>query len=679
MRIVVVISSLVCFSSFCACQTINSVGCLSVEAASTLQPDALKTGDEAISLIPNMAASPASCTDNNSAQTDNTIDGPVYEFRFSVVPSNLAIPASVASSKSVPHGEIFGMFGSTLTAAPDITLQDELPISDLGGLVGGNVGKNTSYFASFEQSGFHNGNLLPFLPKMQQRTGSGVLPIEENPASLTAIAARIDRQFGTRDSAYLRFDRNDMRSYPLGRIQTTNASGLTTDFGVKQQTIAAGNSVTISPNTVNETNAQVIRSEMQLPPNAKTLGVQSALPTLRRDRVFEAADNIHRQMGSQSVRAGGDFLYNQMQIAFLEAGMGRNSGGSFFSQSDRSAGLYAVDEKNLQRNVQLTAGVRYDVQALKGFRTDTNNVAPELGIAWGPSSRTVIRGGLGVYYDQIPLPIIAGSANSAGVANIQNSGTFVNRTGWHPGAVADFTAAPPSLQNSYAEHGEISVEEQVGAKSMVTAESQFLRGVQLALPASHFNAAELCVSAAACQAGNTFSGQEIGTGASFSNQATSLAFTQNPVRWGNYKVAYTFATAAGQGLGDNFSSIGDRIRRASFTGGLHTSFDPGSDLWQHLTNGFMLTGTGDYTTRSEFTGINFMNFNGQLSKTFALGQRYHLAILAESFNMLQETNAAFAHSMAKIGTSAAAVFDTYQRVASFQSPNGNQFGLRLDF
>ena len=178
MRIVVIISSLVCFSSFCACQTINSVGCLSAEAASTLQPDALKTGDEAISLIPNMAASLDSCTDNNSAQTDNTIDGPVYEFRFSVVPSNLAISASVASSKSVPHGEIFGMFGSTLTAAPDITLQDELPISDLGGLVGGNVGKNTSYFASFEQFGFHNGNLLPFLPKMQQRTGSGVLPID---------------------------------------------------------------------------------------------------------------------------------------------------------------------------------------------------------------------------------------------------------------------------------------------------------------------------------------------------------------------------------------------------------------------------------------------------------------------------------------------------------------------
>jgi len=679
MRTVVVISSLVCLSSFCASQAINSAGCLSIRAANTLQLDALKTGDEANSLLPNMAASPDSCTDNYSAQTDNTIDGQVYEFRYSAVSSNLSIPTSLASSKSVPHGELFGLFGSTQMVAPDVTLQDELPISDLGGLVGGNMGKNTSYFASFGQFGFHDGNLLQFLSRMQQRTGNGVLPVEENPGSLTAIAARIDRRFGTRDSAYLRFDRNDLHSYALGRMQTTNASGLTTDFGLKQQTITAGNSVTISPNTVNETNVQMTSIDMQLPPNAEALGVQSAVPTLRRDRVFEAADNIYRQMGSQSVRAGGDFLYNQMQISFLEAGMGRNSGGSFFSQSDRSAGLYAVDEKNLRRNVQLTAGVRYDVQALRGFRTDTNNVAPELGIAWGPSSRTVIRGGVGIYYDQIPLPTIAGSASPDGVANIENSGTFVNRTGWHPGAVANFTVAPPSLQNSYAEHGEIAVEQQVGARSVVTAESQFLRGVQLALPTSYFNAAELCVSATACQAGNTFSGQEIGTGASFSYQATSVAFAQNPVRWGNYKVAYTYATAAGQGLGDNASSIGDQMRRASFTGVLHTSLDRGSDLWQRVTNGFMLTGTGDYTTRSEFTGLNFMNVNGRLSKTFAFGQSYHLAVLAESFNMLQETNAALAHSMAKMGTSAAAVFDTYQRVASFQSPNGNQFGLRLDF
>lgn len=511
---------------------------------------------------------------------------------------------------------------------------------------------------------------------------AGILAAEANPAFVASMRVGIDRRFGTRDSAYLRFNRDDLHSYALAQVWTPKALGLATDFELKQQTVTAGNAVAISPNTVNETNAQVISSEAQLPPGAPELNVQPNLNllTLRHDRVFEAADNIYRQIGSQNVRAGGDFLYNQMQISFLEAGMGRSSSGdAFFRQSDRSAGLYAVDEKNLRRNVKLTAGVRYDVQALKGFKTDTNNLAPELGIAWGLSSRTVIRGGMGMYYDQIPLPAIAGSANVGESADIQESGRFVNSTGMLPGAVAEFTVLPPSVQNAYAETANIDVEQQVGSRSVITAESQYVRARQLAGLTPYYNATELCMSPTECQAGKTFLAQESGTGASYSYQGASVAFTQNPVRWGNYKVAYTYATAEGLGAAGNMSSIDDQMRRVSFTGVLHTSLEPGSGFVRRLTNGFMLTGTSDYTSRSEFAGLNFINVNARLSKTFSWGQNYHLVFLAETFNMVQQTNAAFARSLALMGPNSGALFGMYQRVASFQSPNGNQLGLRFDF
>jgi len=223
----------------------------------------------------------------------------------------------------------------------------------------------------------------------------------------------------------------------------------------------------------------------------------------------------------------------------------------------------------------------------------------------------------------------------------------------------------------------VQVEQQIGARSSISAESQFIRGVQLALPV--YRTASLCASTSACRAGNSFWGQEIGSGATSSYQGTSVAYTQEPVRWGSYKVSYTYATAQSMGTGENNSFIGDEMRRASITGVLHTSLDPGTDLWQHLAHGFMLTGTGDYSSRNEFAGMDFFNFNARLAKTLAWGQSYRLQLMAETFNMLERTDAAFASSSARLGNNAAAIYDTYQRVASFQSPIGSQAGLRLEF
>lgn len=143
--------------------------------------------------------------------------------------------------------------------------------------------------------------------------------------------------------------------------------------------------------------------------------------------------------------------YFRLHVNFLEGSLGISK----FSQSSRDAGFYAQNQWKVTPDLVVTAGVRYDLQFLKGVKADTNNVAPQLGFAWSPggSRSTVIRGGFGLMYQQLPLPAISGALEPGGnTVNLIRSGTFTtgsNRSSTN--VLGTFTTVDPSIQNAYAE------------------------------------------------------------------------------------------------------------------------------------------------------------------------------------------------------------------------------------
>ena len=81
------------------------------------------------------------------------------------------------------------------------------------------------------------------------------------------------------------------------------------------------------------------------------------------------------------------------------------TGNGVFSLADLEFAAYAQDHWMIGSHFAIDTGIRWEMQSL----TYTNRTAPRAGVTWTPRENglTVLRGGIGVFYDSVPLDTYA--------------------------------------------------------------------------------------------------------------------------------------------------------------------------------------------------------------------------------------------------------------------------------
>ena len=196
---------------------------------------------------------------------------------------------------------------------------------------------------------------------------------------------------------------------------------------------------------------------------------------------------------------------------------------------------------------------------------------------------------------------------------------------------------------------------------------------------------------------------------------------QRPVRWGNYRISYTYSKALDD-VGEFFFSSpinnfdiwqdygrsdDDQRHRVVFDGTIHTSLAAAKSTWEHVTHGFQLTtmlqyysplpfnittgantiqGTtarptvnGVYINRNQGSGLDLFNLTARLSRTFRLTERVSMQAIAEGFNLTNQVNGVTLNGVFGTGVYPTNPSPTYKRLTAVGDPRAFQFALRLAF
>jgi hypothetical protein len=596
-----------------------------------------------------------------------------------------------------------------------------------------------------------------------------------NPVHSTNLLAKLDHQFGTRDQFSVRYSLYDVDSNASRGAGALNAVTASAGLDNTDQTLAVSNIATLSARTVNETRGQFTRSNLAALPTdpigpsvtisgVATFGTLSSSPTGRINNLYEVADNLSHRAGSHALRFGTDFLYNGTDIVYPRsfrgaytfsslanflsgtynnAGFTQTFGNSSVSQRNPNVGFYAQDEWTVSSRLTLNLGVRYDLQWLKTIATDTNNVSPRAGFAWSPFAhrRTVVRGSFGLFYDRVPLRALANallsSNNTTAITpdsqlSVSLSPTqagapvFPNilpATGVPAGVLFNFTTMNPHMQSAYSEQASLEIEQQIGNKGTLSVGYQHLRGLHLIVSVNQ--------NGPTCVAAGTNNGCRPNPNYANNSQYQPLAdsrydglhvsFVQRPVKWGNYRVSYTWSKSL-DNVGEFFFSSpidlfniwqdygrsdDDQRHRLVVDGAIHTSRAPARNTWQRITRGFELSamlqyysalplnitsgittvqGTagrpvvnGAFIGRNTGTGNDFFSVGTRVSRSFRISDRLQLESLAEAFNALNHRN-----NLTKNGAFGAGVYptnpaSTFGQVTAVNDPRSMQLALRLRF
>lgn len=241
---------------------------------------------------------------------------------------------------------------------------------------------------------------------------------------------------------------------------------------------------------------------------------------------FKAGFEVNLSRGPRTINTAfnGEFLFLQDRLpdpAVISTFPARYRTATGTGALDRDVDMYAFfleDNWRLRPGLTLSAGVRYDVQFLRGdlagepvptnippeefwvrfvagdlagrnwmaYPNDYNNVGPRVGVAWDPASngRMVVRGGYGVFFDQIwtndtgnvvqnyPGVFTQQLANDVRVSNVPNT-FFPNAPPLSLLSATGSTSVQvpnPAAKSPYTQQSSIGIQRQIGGDTSVSAD-----------------------------------------------------------------------------------------------------------------------------------------------------------------------------------------------------------------
>jgi outer membrane receptor protein involved in Fe transport len=335
---------------------------------------------------------------------------------------------------------------------------------------------------------------------------------------------------------------------------------------------------------------------------------------------------------------------------------------------------YAQDEIRVRPGFSLSPGLRYETQT---DPADRNNFAPRLGFALSPfkSQNTVIRGGAGIFYQQLDEGQLAQALRYNGVRQRQviiNHPSFPDPFGGQP--VTSFPISvnrlADNLRTPYQLHSAIGLERRLQSDLILTVTYNYIRGVHLfrsrdinaPLPGSFARPRPelMRVTQLESSSASTYHGLTLGFSGSVGKRVSLF---------GNYTLSRAIDDADGPDAlpVDNYNLAAERgfsandQRHQLFIGaflalpyGLEAtpfvSYNAGRPY--NITTGFDDNGDSVVndrpvgTPRNSERGPNFISVDMRLSKTFGFGGRnadqrpFAIEVATDATNLFNRVNLA---------------------------------------
>ncbi|HEU4932013.1 MAG TPA: carboxypeptidase regulatory-like domain-containing protein [Pyrinomonadaceae bacterium] len=482
---------------------------------------------------------------------------------------------------------------------PVAPTKDFLTQAQYGGTISGPIRRErTFFFTNFEQTRrnysavitIEPGNVSSINNRLQALHYAGpLISTGVVPASFdtTNFFTRVDHSINHRNQLSGRYSLYHITAVNSRTVGGLNTVSRGTGLNDTDQTVVVSNVTTISSHTLNEARVQFTNSRLDAPVNDEvgpavniggvaSFGTATFSPVGRDINLFEVVDNISTQRGAHSLKFGGDFLYNRVNIFFPGALQGVytfNTLNNFLTgnyqnyqqafgvpnqvQSNPNIGVFVQDEWRVRRDLTVNAGLRYDVQYLPDpIRTDTNNFGPRLGFAYAPGDRkTVFRASYGIYYDRIPLRATSNALQRDGSKYlvVQLSPTqpgapvFPNTLSLQPATLPtkpNITRIDPNIEASYSHQANIQIERELPGNAVLSVGYLHLRGQHLIL-SRNVNVPAVPVSAGIPNLGRP--DPNWGNIARFESSGNSyyngmvVSYNQRPVSWASLRVSYTLS------------------------------------------------------------------------------------------------------------------------------------------